>query len=178
MAVVGGVIILIGALCPFIVFRLLAFVDPGTSSGAAMRASMASYGGVRNVLSGHGDGGAVVAARTDGVGRSMGEASADAATSSRFAAAGSTAAAGAGVVVAAVGAVSKAAHAAINVGTDVLSSAGIGDGHPYYPHYSPDRRMGGPPPSAVLGTDTAEAPDAQPRAPEREETDTPEGKPT
>ena len=31
----GGVIILIGALCPFIVFRLLAFVDPDAESDAA-----------------------------------------------------------------------------------------------------------------------------------------------
>ena len=178
MAVVGGIIILIGALCPFIVFRLLAFVDPGTSSGAAMRASMASYGGVRNLLPGQGVGGSVVAAQTDGVGRSMGEASADAVTSSRFAAAGSAAAAGAGVVVAAVGAVSKAAHAAINVGTDVLSSAGIGDGHPYYPHYSPDQRMGGPPPRAVLGSDSAQVSDAQAPGREAQKPDPPDGEPT
>jgi type IV secretion system protein TrbL len=171
MAVVGGVIILIGALCPFIVFRLLAFVDPGTSSGAAMRASMASQGGVRNLLSRHGDGGSVVAAQGDGMGRSMGEASADAATSSRFAAAGSAAAAGAGAAIAAVGAVSKAAHAAINVGTDVLSSAGVGDGHPYYPHYTPDRRMGGPPPRAVIGADSAGAGSPEPPEPPQPETE-------
>jgi type IV secretion system protein TrbL len=171
MAVVGGVIILVGALCPFIVFRLLAFVDPGTSSGAAMRASMASQGGVRNLLSRHGDGGSVVAAEGDGMGRSMGEASADAATSSRFAAAGSAAAAGAGAAVAAVGAVSKAAHAAINVGTDVLSSAGVGDGHPYYPHYTPDRRMGGPPPRPVIGAESAGAASPEPPEPPQPETE-------
>ena len=171
MAVVGGVIILIGALCPFIVFRLLAFVDPGTSSGAAMRASMASQGGVRNLLSRQGDGGSVVAAQGDGMGRSMGEASADAATSSRFAAAGSAASAGAGAAIAAVGAVSKAAHAAINVGTDVLSSAGVGDGHPYYPHYTPDPRMGGPPPRAVIGADSAGAASPEPPEPPQPETE-------
>lgn len=171
MAVVGGVIILIGALCPFIVFRLLAFVDPGTSSGAAMRASMASQGGVRSLLSRQGDGGSVVAAQGDGMGRSMGEASADAATSSRFAAAGSAASAGAGAAIAAVGAVSKAAHAAINVGTDVLSSAGVGDGHPYYPHYTPDRRMGGPPPRAVIGADSAGAASPEPPEPPQPETE-------
>jgi hypothetical protein len=162
MAVVGAVIIMVGALCPFIVFRLLSFVDPGTSSGAAMRASMASHGGVRNLLSGGGEGGSPVAARGDGMGRSAGEASADAVTSSRFAAAGSAAATGAGVVVAAVGAVSKATHAAVNVSTDVLSSTGIGDGHPYYPHYAPDRRHGGPPPQVVVGTDSAEGSRASP----------------
>ena len=170
MAVVGGVIILIGALCPFIVFRLLAFVDPGTSSGAAMRVSMASQGGVRNLLSRNGDGGPVVAAQGDGMGRSMGEASADAATSSRFAAAGSAAAVGAGAAIAAVGAVSKAAHAAINVGTDVLSSAGVGDGHPYYPHYPPDRRMGGPPPRAVIAAESAGAASPEPPEPPQPET--------
>ncbi len=155
MAVIGAVIVLIGAICPFIVFRLLAFVDPGTSSGAAMRASMISHGGVRNLLSRGSDGGSVVAASGDGLGRSMGEASADAATSSRFAAAGSAAAGGAGLVVAAVGAVSKAAQSAVNIGTDVLSSSGIGDGHPYYPHYLPDRRAAAPPPRAVVGADSA-----------------------
>lgn len=171
MAVVGGVIILIGALCPFIVFRLLAFVDPGTSSGAAMRASMASHGGVRNLLSRHGDGGSVVAAQGDGMGRSMGEASADAATSSRFAAAGSAATAGAGVAIAAVGAASMAAHAAINVGTDVLSSAGVGDGNPYYPHHTPDRRIGGPPPRGVIGADSDGAASSEPPEPPRPETE-------
>jgi type IV secretion system protein TrbL len=162
MAVVGAVIIMVGALCPFIVFRLLSFVDPGTSSGAAMRASMASHGGARNLLSGGAEGGSPIAARGDGMGRSAGEASADAATSSRFAAAGSAAATGAGVVVAAVGAVSKATHAAVNVSTDVLSSTGIGDGHPYYPHYAPDRRHGGPPPQVVVGRDSAEGSRADP----------------
>jgi len=34
-AVVGCVLVLIGALCPMTLFKLLAFVDPGTGSGAA-----------------------------------------------------------------------------------------------------------------------------------------------
>ena len=53
MAVVGSVLLLVGALCPLILFRLLAFVDPGTSSGAAMRSSLASHGGLSGVLKGH-----------------------------------------------------------------------------------------------------------------------------
>ena len=158
MAVVGAVIILVGALCPFIVFRLLSFVDPGTSSGAAMRASMASHGGVSGMLPGRSEGGSPVAARGDGAGRSAGEASGEAATSSRFATAGAAAATGVGAAVAAVGAVSKAAHSAVNVGTDVLSSAGIGDGHPYYPHSSPGRDRGGAPPSVVIGAESAGPP--------------------
>ena len=162
MAVVGAVIVLVGALCPFIVFRLLSFVDPGTSSGAAMRASLASSGGVRDLLSRRTESGSPVAAQFDGSGLSAGEASAGAATSSRFAAAGATAATGVGAAVAAVGAVSKVAHAAANVGTDVLSSAGIGDGHPYYPHSSPDRRRTGTPPPVVVGTDSSRSAPSNP----------------
>ncbi|MFC7571441.1 hypothetical protein ACFQX8_02590 [Klenkia terrae] len=50
MAVVGCLLILLGAICPLALFRLLAFVDPGTSSGAALRSSLAASGGVMGAL--------------------------------------------------------------------------------------------------------------------------------
>jgi hypothetical protein len=59
-AVVGCILILIGAICPLILFRLLAFVDPGTSSGAAMRQSFAANGGMAGLFGGkaaHAEGG-------------------------------------------------------------------------------------------------------------------------
>jgi hypothetical protein len=158
MAVVGSVLLLVGALCPLILFRLLAFVDPGTSSGAAMRSSLASHGGLSGVLKGHSSpaGGSSVAAQGDGAGRSAGEATGEAATSSRFAATGSGAGAGAGtgglagvgaaagaaagVVAAGVAAVGKVAHGAVAVGSDVLSSTGVGHAHPYYVPYPADPR--------------------------------------
>ena len=40
MAIVGCIVIAIGAICPLILFRLLAFVEPGTASGAALRQSV------------------------------------------------------------------------------------------------------------------------------------------
>ena len=46
-AVVGTVLVIISAFCPLILFRLLAFVDPGTSSGASFRASLDAAGGCR-----------------------------------------------------------------------------------------------------------------------------------
>jgi hypothetical protein len=138
MAVVGCILILIGAICPLILFRLLAFVDPGTSSGAAMRASLAANGGLVGLLGGGsaaagGDGGGAAgsgAARMqDGQGRSEGEASAASATQSRFSAMmgplGQVMQTGA-TVLSSVG--SKAA----SIGSDVLGSTGVGHQAPYY----------------------------------------------
>ena len=53
-AVIGTMLIIMGAFCPLILFRLLAFVDPGTSSGASFRASLDSAGGVGGLLQGGG----------------------------------------------------------------------------------------------------------------------------
>ncbi len=50
MAVVGCIVIAIGAVCPMILFRLLAFVEPGTASGAALRQSWSDAGGMSGVL--------------------------------------------------------------------------------------------------------------------------------
>ena len=46
-AVPGVMLILVGCFAPLALFKLLAFVDPGTSSGAAMRAGLAAQGGLR-----------------------------------------------------------------------------------------------------------------------------------
>ena len=52
MAVVGCIVIAIGACCPMILFRLLAFVEPGTASGASLRQSWSDAGGMSGVMSG------------------------------------------------------------------------------------------------------------------------------
>ena len=52
MAVVGCIVIAIGACCPLILFRLLAFVEHGTASGAALRQSWSDAGGMSGVMSG------------------------------------------------------------------------------------------------------------------------------
>ena len=51
-AVPGVLLILIGCFTPLALFRMLAFVDPGTSSGAAMRTGLAAQGGIQGLLSG------------------------------------------------------------------------------------------------------------------------------
>ena len=54
MAVIGAVMTAIGAVCPLVLFRLLAFVEPGTASGAALRQSWADSGGLSGLVSGGG----------------------------------------------------------------------------------------------------------------------------
>lgn len=136
MAVTGSVLILIGAVSPLVLFRLLAFVDPGTSSGTAMRSSLAAAGGVAGLLSGKAgaagsaaSAGTGAATKADGQGRSQGESSADAATQSRFAGFKSAAARLPSAGTAAVGGV---AASAMNIGADILGGAGIGHQAPYF----------------------------------------------
>ncbi|NHC22970.1 type IV secretion system protein [Nocardioides sp. IC4_145] len=77
--------ILISVVAPLALFKLLAFVDPGTPSGASFRQGMAIQGGLQGLLSGGGAGGGSAAASTaDGNGRSSGEQSAEASTGDRF----------------------------------------------------------------------------------------------
>lgn len=77
--------ILISVVAPLALFKLLAFVDPGTSSGASFRQGMAIQGGLHGLLSGGGaGGGSSAASTTDGNGRSSGEQSAEASTGDRF----------------------------------------------------------------------------------------------
>ena len=57
-AVIGTVLVIIGAFAPLVLFRLLAFVDPGTSSGQSFRASLDAAGGVAGLLGGRGQGAA------------------------------------------------------------------------------------------------------------------------
>src|SRR3954465_14286527 len=141
MTVVGCLLILLGAICPLALFRLLAFVDPGTSSGAALRSSLAASDGVMGALgnlagAGGRASGAAAVAGPGGVaasgaagqaagGRAQGESTADAATQGRFA--GALRALTVGTAAAGRLAAGVAASAA-----DVLSGAGIGHTAPYY----------------------------------------------
>ena len=148
MAVVGCLLILLGAICPLALFRLLAFVDPGTSSGAALRSSLAASGGVMGALQKAGGGRAAVATAAAGAAsggvaasgaaaqlagdRAQGESTADAATSGRFA----------GALRALTTGTSTAGRLAAGVAasaSDVLSGAGVGHTHPYYGQPLPAR---------------------------------------
>jgi hypothetical protein len=143
-AVPGVMLILVGCFAPLALFKLLAFVDPGTSSGAAMRAGLAAQGGLQGLLSGRGqsDSTSDAASRSDAGGRSQGEASTEDATSSRFTSvaggfmsavgpAGQIAAAGVGV---AAGLGSRAAA----LGADLTNQMGVGH-NSYIPDFSNSR---------------------------------------
>ena len=69
--------ILISTFSPLALFKLLAFVDPGSSSGAAMRQGMAANGGIQNLLSRAGSDSGSNASTTSTDGRAAGEAAAE-----------------------------------------------------------------------------------------------------
>jgi hypothetical protein len=121
MAVVGCIVIAIGAVCPMILFRLLAFVEPGTASGAALRQSWSDAGGMSGIMSGgkSSSAGSGAATQSSGDGRSGGESGAESQTQSRLSQA-------MGAFGAGVGAVASIANRAADLGSDILGQAGVG----------------------------------------------------
>ena len=78
-------LILVSVVAPLALFKLLAFVDPGTPSGASFRQGMAIQGGLQGLVGGGASGGGSSAASAmDPSGRSGGEQSAEASTGDRF----------------------------------------------------------------------------------------------
>lgn len=150
-AIPGVLLILMACFCPLALFKLLAFTDPGTTSGAAMRAGMAAQGGIGGLLGGSQSGGTTSAASTsDGQGRSQGEAAAEDTTSGRFGG-GSTGLLG--KIGAVAGPVGQAAAAglgfaenlgnkAATIGADLSNQMGVGHNQ-YVPDFSPPSRRGG-----------------------------------
>lgn len=138
-AVPAIVLICIAAFSPLALFKLLAFVDPGTASGAAMRAGMASVGGFQGLLRGNPAAGETAASQSDESGRSAGEADAEGATSARIANAGASAASFLGPIGAAaasgIGWMAKVGTTSAAVGADVTNQAGVGH-NSYYPDYT------------------------------------------
>ena len=132
MALVSAMLILIGAVCPLVVFRMLAFVDPGTSSGAAVRSSFAASGGVASLIGGRGGGagaGSSAGTAQDAGGRSMGEADADSQTQGRFAQSMNSLSGG---LTTAGNAMAAGVSGASAIGADVLGSAGVGHQSAYF----------------------------------------------
>ena len=121
MAIVGCIVIAIGAVCPLILFRLLAFVDPGTASGASLRQSWSDAGGTSGIMRGGGKESSGSSAATASVsdGRAAGESGAESQTQGRLAAA-------MGMVGAGIGAATSFAHKAADIGSDILGGAGVG----------------------------------------------------
>lgn len=129
----GVLLILMGTFSPLVLFKLLAFTDPGTSSGAGMRAGLSANGGVQGLLSR--GGGSSAASTVSPSGAAAGESAAGAATAGRFAAAGSVL----GPVGAAAGAALAVMHSAgtrgVAIGADMTNMMGVGHGT-YIPDFS------------------------------------------
>ena len=157
------ILICIAVVCPVALFKLLAFVDPGTASGASMRAGLAAMGGFGGLLRGNLAAGADgTAAQTSGS-QSAGEASADAATTARVTSAvqqgaGFLGPIGAGIA-AGIGAITTIGAAGTSVFTDLTNQEGVGH-NTYQPDY-----QGGAGDQAARANREANATDNQPPDP-------------
>lgn len=152
VSVVGSVILLVSCFTPLVLFRLLAFVDPGTASGASFRSTMSTNGGVAGLLKGNGGQGAGVEGSGSGVasetasdGRTTSENSAEAETANRWQASklakGGGKAGGkvGGFVGGAMEKTGKVAQVGASMGVDVLGQSGIGDQGYYDLSHSPQQ---------------------------------------
>lgn len=135
-AVPGVVLILVSAFAPLALFRLLAFVDPSTGTGAAMRRGLDAQGGFKGLLGGGapstGAATSGAASSTDDLGRSSAETAGDDATVGRFAQAKQALgpigqAAGTGLSL-----MQGVARTGVAVGTDLTNQMGAGH-HGYHP---------------------------------------------
>lgn len=147
MAVVGSVVFAIACFCPMVLFRFLAFVDPGTSSGASFRSTLAANGGVSGLISGkraqaQGSG---AATQVSADGRAASETGADAETANRFQ---SRAAHAFGIAGKAVGStmdvLGGVAATGASMSVDVMGQAGVG--HQGYYDTTPPRHAQKPRP--------------------------------
>jgi hypothetical protein len=146
--VVGGVLLLVATLCPLVLFKLLAFLDPNTVSGGAVRGFLSSSGGQQAASP-------AAAAQLEQSGGSGGED----ATESRF---GSQ-------LAPSLGQFGKVADAASERGGQILDTAGVGhygvataqdgrnngrsnDRSAHDPNRSPAEDDTPPPPSGSPGT--------------------------
>jgi hypothetical protein len=132
-AVIGTVLICVSFTCPLALFKLLAFVDPSSSSGAAMRAGLSAQGGLTGFLA-RAESSSSAASATDEEGRSQAEVSGQTATATRFAAAtGTGLGAAAGVLGRGVELFTAVGAQGGVIGADITNQAGIG-----HPTYVPD----------------------------------------
>jgi len=146
MSVVGAAIMLVACFTPMVLFRLLAFVDPGTASGASFRTTMNANGGVSGLLSG-GRGrtqsdGSGAATQTADDGRTAAESSADAETANRFQSkAARVLPAVGGVLGGAMTKTGQVAQYGAALGIDVLGQSGVGNQGYYDTSHYPRNRQ-------------------------------------
>ncbi len=147
-AVPSIMVVLISCVAPLALFKLLAFVDPSTSSGSAMRAGLAAQGGLSGMLSGGATSSTSGASSADETGRSAGEDGAADITSQRFASSGSSGAGSSfgtlassmsgavgGAVGKGFGAVTSIGSSAGAIGSDLTNQMGVGH-HAYHPDFT------------------------------------------
>lgn len=145
----GVMLILISVVAPVALFKLLAFVDPGTSSGAAMRAGMESAGGLQGLFGGGSQQGGTTSAASTATssGQSQGEAQSNQSTAGRFGSVMGSLGGGAGSLASTgMGMLASAGATAASVGIDQMNQTGVGDSS-YFPDYqrggqrfNPDQR--------------------------------------
>jgi type IV secretion system protein TrbL len=130
-ALPGVILILIASVAPAALFKLLAFVDPNTSSGAALRLGLAEAGGLRGLFSSSAaDGGGGSAVGADG--RSEGEAASEDSTNSRLSQAQSGLLGTFGAAGTAVSLAQGIGLRATVIGSDLTNQMGVGH-LSYYP---------------------------------------------
>ena len=144
-AVPAVMLLLVSTVAPLALFKLLAFVDPGTSSGAAMRQGMSAVGGVQGLLGGASPtgGGSSAASQTDSTGRAGGESTGEDATSARFAQSaggflGTVGGGLGGLAAKGLGAAASVGATAAAVGADTSNQMGVGH-NSYVPDFTSSR---------------------------------------
>ncbi|MCC6497172.1 MAG: hypothetical protein IT193_13045 [Propionibacteriaceae bacterium] len=141
-ALPGIVLICVAVVSPVALFKLLAFVDPGTASGASMRAGMQAVGGMQGLMRGNPAAGSDDTATRTAGNQSAGEASADAATTARVSSAVQQGGSFLGPVGAAfstgLGAFTRIGGVGASVLTDLTNQAGVGH-NSYQPDYQAGR---------------------------------------
>lgn len=143
-AVPSILLVLVAAFVPLALFKLLAFTDPNTNSGASMRAGLAAAGGVSGFLGAGGSAGkgSGAASSVDDQGKSQAESNGQGDTEGRMAGAmkklGPVGAALGGALGTAVGTATKAA----SLGADLTNQMGVGHGQ-YVPDFGGSRGGGG-----------------------------------
>ena len=147
-------LICVACVAPLALFKLLAFVDPGTASGASFRQGMAMQGGLQGLVGGGSSGFAgssggsagSAASSADGNGRSAGESGAEGSTNDRFSQAtqnGLSSFGGAvgGALAKGMGAVQKVGTQGASLMSDETNQTGVGH-HTYGPDFSNIRSSG------------------------------------
>jgi type IV secretion system protein TrbL len=129
-AFIGVILICTSTFAPMALYKLFAFVDPGSTSGASLRAGLAAAGGIAGLLGGQKTSSSS-ASSTDDNGRTAGEDGAAATTNGRF-----------GQSMAGLGPIGQAAATGLNA-MAALGGAGstlgydltnqMGAGHNIYP---------------------------------------------